>query len=205
MSSVLKEKEQKTNSEAIQFVIDNFNWFLLGVFFVVFVFGIIIFIFPKYNEIAIEIKANEDRQSKEYSEKSKKDIEDLKLLISAYESISPSHIEKINKIIPPADIKEKIITEIEALVVRNGLILGAISIEPVEKDPRKKVEEKIDLPENITKYKITLKILGVNYNNLKNILRVFENNLRLLDVQSVDFSAEKNEAQIELHTYTFKN
>jgi len=206
MAPVIKEKEEKPQSNVAKFIAKYFSWLILIIFLVILAFGFFVLIFSKYNEIIFEAKANDIKYNEDYSEKNKKELEDLDNLISAYKNIKPSYIDKINKIIPQLEIKEKILTQIESLVISNGLLLKSVSIELVDDQLKNKnAEDQNKEPEKIKKYKISLNILGVNYNNLKNVLKVFESNLRLMDVQSVSFSTDKDEVSIELYTYIFND
>ncbi len=200
MSTVISEKEQKTQSGLIKVITKNFNWIILFIFFIILIFGFLLLILPKYSEIIAEAKANDIKNNQEQLERNKKELKSLENLINSYNSIKSSYVEKINQIIPKAEIKEKILTQINSLVFYNGLLLKSISISPVQDISQKKTSKESEGKE-ISKYEVSLEVSGVNYENFKNILRVFENNLRLMDVQSISFSNDKDVAKIVLHTY----
>lgn len=201
MTAVIKEKEQQSASAIIGWIGRNTGLFSLLVFLLVFLLGFFLLILPAHSRIQAEIEMNNLRLNTEFITENKKELEDLKNLISAYESIRPSYIEKVNKIIPAPELKEKLLTQIETLANNNGLLLKSVSVDLIEPSSQRRTAEAPASQEKVKKIKISLTVIGTNYNNLKNFLRVFENNLRLMDVQRISFAIDKSETQIELHTY----
>lgn len=157
---------------------------------------------PKYDEIVLEnnnIKSAQEAERKELDDYYDKVVD----YIAEYKKIKKSDIEKISKLAPKDPDYEKLFTDFEKIIKEQGFILNSLSITPDERRADKKNNEpdaKAD-SSKIKKIKIEADISGVDYTSLKHLLGVIENNLRLMDIESLNWSPDNAGVQLEIITY----
>ena len=161
---------------------------------------------PKYNKILLEIDNTKNTQEAE-----REDLDQYynKLLdyIAEYKKIKKADIEKISKLAPMDADYGKLFTDFEAIIKEQGFILNSLSINPDVKAVKNKAsgkEKSSVLPSVIGRIKISADISGVDYESLKHLLGVIENNLRLMDVNSLNWSPDNASANLEITTYYLK-
>lgn len=166
---------------------------------------------PKYSKISeIETK------SKENNEAIRNDLASYYLQLEkysqSYEKIDQEIVDKINIMLPENSKSEELLSQIEDIVRNRALSLSSIEIEVDEtKSSASNIkagankDAKGSLPANVGIMKIKLEVLGVNYEKLKNLLSSLENNLRLMDIENLEFSPTDRKASFEISTYYYKN
>jgi len=181
---------------------------------VVITIGFFVFVIPKYKSISDNINTKDQEKKLELDYLNNYQLELTKYKTS-YEKLEKEDIEKVNKIYPSLEDVEELFTELAVLVKKNGLLLNSIELKKFEeKNVQKTAAKKEDnaqkegaiseLSDDIGVVDINLSISGVNYKSLKNILRTFENNLRILDIQSLSFQSG-NSLSLEIKTYYDKS
>ncbi len=120
----------------------------------------------------------------------KKDLAGLEELSLAYKGIDSKNIAKLDKILPLKPDLEELMKQIEVIVFQNGLLMTSMAI-----------REELSKTQKIGVARITLSVVGTDYMGLKTLLRSFENNLRLLDVQTVNFTPDGRSANLEINAY----
>ena len=115
--------------------------------------------------------------------------------------------------LPSGSDASGIISEIERIALRNGAILRSVKVnaeadrgavrqktESAEKtEPPAGIFEK--LPAGVGRLKIEVSFGSINYPVLKNIIKTFENNLRLFDISKIDYGATDNKATLIIYSY----
>ncbi len=137
-------------------------------------------------------------------------LERLKNFNKSYKNVSELDRERMNKIIPSTNNYEDLLVEIEDIVNNRGLVLRSVSIKTSKRSPNtsrakttvKKEEETNPSLENIEVLSLSLEINEVDYDSMKELLSDFEMNLRLIDVDSVDFS-NGGSVSLDLKAYYF--
>ena len=217
----ISASEKKQKNEKIEYKINfifyrYFKWLILIIMLMIFIFGYIFVIDPKYKEIVNKKKEDSHSEESEYFGQKRK-IKKLNDLINIYKNIDKDDIKKIDLLLPSEEkIHEELFSQIESIILRNGLLLKSLEIEPEEKSSRRPAknsnnikiaeqEEKDSLPAEIGKINVSLDILGVDYFKLKDLLKIFENNLRLIDVTEINFQPNNDSANIYFYTYYLKN
>ena len=124
----------------------------------------------------------------------------IKKLKEAYQQISREDIDKIEAILPEEGGEDKLLAELEDIVLGNGLILSSLQIEKKGAEP---INKSIinNFSGEIGKIKIGMDIVGTDYVGLKNFLTVIEKNLRLIDIIKIGFSPAENKTSIEAYSY----
>lgn len=172
---------------------NGLNLFLNDYFNIILVIFVIIFltvsyfvvIQPKYDATRLAIKVNIEQQQRLYTEQQKK-LNNLKTIAELYKKISPSDLKKFNGVLPDAYVKERLFGELDEIVTQNGFILNSVSIN--KEEPKAAEDGSVPLSANVGKLSLQLSISSIDYAGFKNLLRLFESNLRLFDITTLGFS-----------------
>lgn len=205
-AAVLKIKTNK-------FLISYFNYLILALGAIITVGGLFILVYPKYQQIA---KTNKEiRKNLLVGYEAKSDyLNSVRNLKKSYQSISDGDKAKIDVMAPNQSDAGAIITEIESIAASNSAILNSIRIEPVGSGRKTEVEVKENKepsaglfnqpPAGAGLIKIEVKLSAVDYQVLKNIIKTFENNLRLFDIAKINFNVSENQALLNIYSYYLK-
>lgn len=193
------------------FLIDYFNYLILILSLIILAAGLFMLAYPKYRQI---VKANEAAKNNlqiEYETKLNY-LNSIRNLKKTYQSISDDDKAKIDALAPAASDTSVIISEIESIVLRNGAILNSVKIEPASSarpnltagsGANKESPAGIfnQLPAGAGLIKIEVNLNSVDYPLLKNIIKAFENNLRLFDIAKISFNVDKSQALLNIYSY----
>lgn len=133
----------------------------------------------------------------------------IEKLLKDYEE-SQEDLKKVSYILPSGQDIANLIVQLEALAFEGGLVLDAIEFSPVEKQEVSR-DAQMSSPEEVVvrKYqtlKVNLKLIG-DYSAFKTFLGLVEENIRLMDITSIDFSIQAGEESqlfnlnLNLNTY----
>lgn len=208
-NSDLKENKKKQSFKRLIIVLNNFSA-LLSFVLAALVIGAVLFyfVYPKYKGISREmVSSAEIRQDKIDALNSY----NLKLneYLKGYNRITEKDEEKLDRMIPEKKYnKEELFAYMESFLSDRGLMLDSVSLREGERNSRKKSrpvnvsgQEAAALPAEVEEVTVDLKIIGLDYTGLKKLLREFERNLRLMDVQSVNFDLASKEASLSVAMY----
>jgi len=129
-------------------------------------------------------------------------------LTKSYEQNKES-VEKADYVLPPEEKIPDLIVQLEALAFEQGLLLEKIDIATAVKEEKSRLPEATAKEKTVETYKtlsISLRLVG-SYEAFKTFLNSVEENIRLIDIKSVDFSPESKEEaklfgfEITLTTY----
>lgn len=193
------------------FLLDYFNYLILILSLIILVAGLFILVYPKYRQIAKANEAAKNNLQIEYETKLNY-LNSIRNLRKTYQSISDDDKAKIDALAPPAGDTSVIITEIESIALRNGAILNSVKIEPpsavqpsLTTGPGENKESPAgifnQLPAGAGLIKIEVNLSSVDYPLLKNIIKAFENNLRLFDIAKISFNVDKSQALLNIYSY----
>lgn len=216
----LKSGKEKADHSLLKQQINNFlmNYFgflVLSSALLVFVAGTFWLIYPQYKKIVKNNETARETLEKVYQAKESylSGIENLKKI---YQSISEADRKKITAMVPADKNVTGQIPEIESIVVRNGAVLNSIKIGAVDTAGRATAESVSNdgaggaagvfngpLPEGVKLVKIEVNLGSVSYPVLKNIVKSFENNLRIFDIAKIDFNVFENKAILLIYSYYF--
>ncbi|MFA5131439.1 MAG: hypothetical protein WC467_03355 [Patescibacteria group bacterium] len=183
------------------FLNNYFNIMMVGVVIVVLAIAYFIIIKPKYDATMASINITIQQQKRLYTEQLKK-LNNLKTIADLYKKISPTDLNKFNGVLPDDYVRERLYGELEEIVATNGFILNSVSI---EQEPA--IDPNNPAPvENgkLGKVNLQLSISAIDYAGFKNLLRLFESNLRIFDITRLSFSPGGNTASLEMTTYYYK-
>jgi len=207
------QRKQKINALLIRY----FKWLVLALAIIILAMGYFLLIQPKYRQAIKNVELVSQEKELKYLAQQKY-LNQLNELKAAYQNITTEDRDKIEAVLPNQAKTEELFAEIEAIVSKNGLILTSLQIEPEANkstaqnrrttgSARRNTGNKTEienLPEGIGKVKIVMNLLGTDYGSLKNIIKTIENNLRLMDIVTLDFSPAENQTSLELFAYYMK-
>ncbi|HNV12893.1 MAG TPA: hypothetical protein PK686_00220 [bacterium] len=230
-----KEKEQeleknissrrKFKNKINSFLNSNFQYVSFLMLFFVFWFSFNYILVPKYNKVVIVsneiLESKKDVFIEEY-----KELISYKKNIEVFESISSSDIDKINKMVPSENSKDDIFMEFAYFLMKNNFNIKSLKVSnPLDSSTTQpgnsrrslgavgsnlELDSRItqvaySLPPNIGSWLIKTEISSIDYIGLKYLLDVIENNLRIVDVVSVDFDPASKNVKLDALVYYFKN
>ena len=142
-------------------------------------------ILPAYSEVRTRQEMLNNKKAE--LQKLEEMIGKINELVSVYKE-KETEIEKVWQILPKEKDISGLLVQFESLAAQSGLILGAIDFSEVEEQIQKAAEpsEETQQKEPYKTLSVSIRITG-SYNAFKNFLSNLESNLRLTDVQSINF------------------
>lgn len=209
----------KNHNTLNSFLHNYFNLFLAGVLILFFVLSYWFLLGPKFQATKMAIEENIVEQERIYLSEKKK-LADLQTIVELYKKINPADLQKFNGVLPSSYVRERLFGELEEIVGRGGWSINSLEIIP-EKDLSKPAAPSttgnggtaasetaqalfLNKAKDIGQINLTLSLSGIDYAGLKSFLRLIENNLRLFDITSVDFSPTTGVATFKITTYYYQ-
>lgn len=204
--------EQKITKINI-FLIRYANLIILSITILFLVGGFFYFLKPKYNEIMEKIKVSNDNK-KEVLDALTNYMSSLNRYNTAYANISTEDRIVVDKIMPGSERAEDLFIDFEKIIRDAGFKLLSLDIEKSKDsgssggDEKKKKLESLTSKDGggipgVAETKLKLSIQGSGYANFKKLLKALESNMRLIDVQAVDFSGSSDSIDLEVSIYNF--
>jgi len=207
------QKEEKRKLQINNFLMHYFKLFVFVILIIMLTAGYFMLIRPKYKKVIRDIALISADKEVEYLTQQRY-LDKLNELKAIYKNINPEDKNKINVILPSQTEVEDLFSEIEVIVLKNGLLLASLQVELKEDKassrgayiPKSalKTKEEEELPKEIGQVSIKMEIIGTDYNGFKNMLRTLENNLRLMDIIQLSFSPSSEQTSLELLAYYLK-
>lgn len=116
----------------------------------------------------------------------------LQTLLGKYNNLDQEKKDKIYHILPTHEARENLLVELKQISTENGMIIDSIDFyKPL---PFQSIEQD-QSQRTILAYKVLEIALKTNgsYESFKNFLKSIENNLRILDVDSIKLGANRRE------------
>ncbi|MBN2854218.1 hypothetical protein JXK06_01645, partial [Patescibacteria group bacterium] len=173
-------------------------------------FSYVLFIRPKHQLTESLIQENVVNQQLLFNQQQKK-LDTLKIITDIYSKVSEEDLLKFNAVLPYQYKQEQLFGEFEEIANKNGWILKTVSLSyPDELEPGQ-VPTTISnedffagsLNPNVGRIEVNLNLAGLDYQAVKKLLAVMEENLRLFDVNQITFSGA-SELNLNLTTYYYK-
>jgi hypothetical protein len=215
----MDKKTLKNHNSFTSFLYNYFNLFLLGVLILFFALAYWLLLGPKFQSTKAAIELNIAEQEKIYFNEKKK-LTDLQNIVELYKKVSPTDLQKFNGVLPNDYVRERLFGELEEIVGRGGWLINSLEIIPAKESakaaPAPAVDGKGELspesaqilfmnkPKDVGQVYLELSLGSIDYAGLKSFLRLMENNLRLFDITSVDFSPTSGVATFKLTTYYYQ-
>jgi hypothetical protein len=210
----MSEKAQKNNKNYLKTI---FNIIMARYFIFIILFLMLISFLFAYKLIISPVSASIDNEIKKINEDKKtqkiylsKTLENISKYRKDYENLNVDDKAKIDLMIPDVNDAEKLFTDIELLILKNGFILNSLEINSAKDTgitkAKRKNETSVDntVNQDIGIIDLKLDVSNSSYKNFKKLLGVFENNLRIMDVHNINFSLDGASVSFEIKTYYLK-
>ena len=140
-------------------------------------------------------------------------IKESQTIKDSYDNLSAQNKEKIAAALPAQPKERELMSQLNKIIVANGLILKSMNSEEIKKkseailgDDNQAIGElKQEASAKIKKIAINFEARGANYSAFKSLLSGLENNSRLIDVQAVKYNPQDEEVAVELFAYYLPN
>jgi hypothetical protein len=202
------EERKNITRQLNKFLSDYFNWVVAGIVLIVFVIGFFAILLPKYEQTVKLIDAGNQQQTLDTSSK-QNELDKINKLLATYNGIDKKYIDKVNAIAPSIQNKEELFSELNYLISVNQLSLQSVSLSPIENyqdqglmaiSPAQQA-----IPNEIQMVNVSIAVNGIDYESFKNLLTSLENNLRLIDVLSLNFAPGSSNTTLMIDTYYSKD
>ncbi|MFA7088214.1 MAG: hypothetical protein WC146_02640 [Patescibacteria group bacterium] len=197
------------NQNSLNLFMNNYsNAIIAGILILFLMAAYFIFLLPKFQATQAAIKMNIEEQQLIYENQQRK-LANLMALAELYKKINPADLAKFNSVLPDSYPRERLFGELEEIVSQGGWIISSIEIEqPEEVDGAPVAVENVANPalgKKVGSVNLEMSVKAIDYTGLKNLLKILESNLRLLDVSKVSFVPMENTATIVLTTYFYQS
>lgn len=207
------------------FLNNNFQYFSFLMLFFVFWFSFNYILLPKYEKVVMTSNEVLETKKKMFIDEYR-ELVSYKRNIEVFEGISQDDIDKINKMIPGNIPKDDIFMEFAYFLMKNNFNIKSLKVSDpldalstsqpgsrrtmVAPGSNLEIDSRLtqitySLPSNIGSWLIKAEISGVNYVDLKYLLDIIENNLKITDVIYLDFDPVSKTVKFDALTYYFKN
>jgi len=137
-------------------------------------------------------------------------IEQMQSMSDGYAGLSDSDINDINALLPDAPELESLFTQINKIVRTNGLILNKIGLNDTGKSATVAKKSQPSIMEKavgvvggkvLKTLNFNIELSGVGYRSLKNVLTSFENNLRIIDINEIEYNPKSESVKFNAVVY----
>ena len=196
------------NQNSLNLFLNNYFNALLAAALVIFLtLAAFVLIIPKFQVIQEEVQAKINEEQNFYASSERKLIS-LQAIGLIYSKISPADLQRFNSVLPDPYAKEKLFGELEETVGTGGWRLDSITINSEDVSAGATATATGTLAElndpHLQAVGVDLTISAIDYAGLKSLLKLLENNLRLIDITSISFSPEDMTVNLKVVTYYYQ-
>ena len=196
----MKNKELNKEISKLNYTLNTYQKYIsIAMVVVVFILGAWLVLWPKFSDIQHQNnnRVPELRQARDNKALHFQKLQKLEEQYAVLNSDANSReLDKINNILPDKANVQSLFVEIERLVSETGFSLHQISINEVKTDIDKLIEFQVEefmnielFPAELRAVNIEITVEGGGYNEFKNLLKRIEDNARLFNLVTVNFSA----------------
>lgn len=211
MGNIIGEKNfNLIRNRALLFLNRYFNAVVFAFSLIIIIFGLLIFVKPKYENVKNDISRTKETETVEYLKQSAR-LNELKKIKESYDKINQEDIKKLDLMVPMGLDKEELLAQLEKIILQNGLLFSNLAVkEAGEKSPpadklvlikESAAASNLSSSGEIKSLNISLPLAGLSYEGLKNVLEVFQNNLRLMDINHLSYDPGGQTINLEITTY----
>ncbi|NCN22409.1 hypothetical protein GW758_00220 [Candidatus Falkowbacteria bacterium] len=204
----MRDGSKKNLNEINIFLNQYFNLILIILVLISLVLSYLLILSPKHRAAELLIKDNISNQQLLLNQQQKK-LYNLKIISDIYSKVPSDDLLKFNLVLPYQYKQEQLFGEFEEIANKNGWILTSVSLsypdESLSEAPSAPLTGDIvfgSLNPKVGRVEVSLSLSGLDYQGVKKLLTVMEENLRLFDIKQISFSGE--EVQLILITYYYK-
>jgi len=203
-------RQPQKNKNSVNLFLNEYFQIIIAVSLILFLaLAYFIVLGPRFSIAQEAIRTNIENEKNLYANNLRK-LESYRAINEVYKKMNPEDLRRFNTVLPDTYVPERLFGEIEEIVSRGGwLVSGLKIIAPEEalgnsEGAALATSSIFNLPENVSQHSVELKVGALDYAGFQSLLRILENNLRLFDIASVEFSPSNASAKIILTTYYYK-
>lgn len=182
------EAKQRTVSPLVILLDRIAPLFIVLIFGVVFGFFFIRVIQPEYQKYLPGGPLHADTEKMRLQDRTRY-RDDLKKLFDLYKENTSGELDQLSLLVPPTQDVPTLLAGTEKLIRSQGVSLQSIEFVGVDSDVK-------PIKPGIFQFQISLQITQVDYPRLKNVLRALETQIRLTDLESINFDPSAKTASI---------
>ncbi|MFA5023995.1 MAG: hypothetical protein WC523_03525 [Patescibacteria group bacterium] len=201
------------NQNSLNLLLNNY-FSVITVVIVIFVLAVAYFFWlrPKFTQTLSAIKADIEMHEKLYAAQQKK-LTNLKAIAELYKKIDKNDLQKFNGLLTDNYVMERLFGELEEIVSSNSFVLDSVKLSRPEESgdggsaggaTAEAAVASQALSPKLGQINVDVSISKIDYAGFKNLVKIFENNLRLLDIVKLDFSPSGGTANFTFATYYYK-
>lgn len=189
-----------------------YKYILPTILIVIAIAGFIFITNPLYGEVSLrreQIKSYDEALSNSKALEAERDK-----LTQKYNSFDPENLSRLQKLLPDSVNNIRLILEIEKIALPYGMVLKDVKYDTTNKNSKELTMEVASVTEtlinkNYGTWDLEFSTQGT-YNNFVNFIKDLENNLRIVDISSIQFSSNAsanmglNPSLLEAYRYNFK-
>lgn len=196
MNDIKNKKE--SISQATVFFSHYFKFLLVLIMAIILVGGYFLLVGPKYQEYR-EVSQVELNDKIKLYDALENNLADLKVLNKNYDDLSRYDFDRLDMVLPKEQDLPGLFVQIAALAEENGFTL--MNIDFTDQSIKNNGKTASTLDNKIKKLSINIVLRGKGYTDLIRFLDAMEYNIRLIDVNSLNFSPGQPNYNVALTTY----
>lgn len=219
----ISPKQRRINNKINSFLNSYFKFVVIILVIAFFVASVNYIIIPRFKKVSVsseEVLQNKKAEFlREYNS-----LQDYKKIIAGFSQINQEDVYRIEKMMPSRYSREDLFIEMTHFLLENNFktdlvkVSDPLEIASIEKNDaqgRRVVNNNTDLPgyydyvvslpAGIGSWIVEIELSDVNYQSLKQFLNIVENNLRIMDIYSLNFDPENKSVKAQIITYYKKN
>lgn len=216
-------KQRRINNKINSFLNSYFKFVVIILVVVFFMASVNYIIVPRFRKVSVSSEEVLQRKKSEFL-REYNSLQEYKKIIAGFSQINPEDVYRIEKMMPSRYSREDLFIEMTYFLLENNFktdlvkVSDPLEVASVEKNDtqgRRVVNNNADLPayysyvsslpSGIGSWLIEIELSNVNYQSLKNFLDIVENNLRIMDIYSLDFDPQAQSVKAKIITYYKKN
>lgn len=196
------------------FLLDYFKFVLAGMVLLIIAAGFMFVVKPKYYKVRERIAESNEKIEQEYA-----NLEDYLLTLTRYynnyQKIDQVQRQKLSDMLPEDDDFEDLFVMMEKMANDQGFYISSIKIDAVKDkaqttvsrtaNPAAKAKKQQGQEDNLGTFNISMHIIGISYEDTKELFDTLEKNLRLMDVVDMTYAPQNGDLNLVIRTYYLKN
>ncbi|HOZ53228.1 MAG TPA: hypothetical protein PK142_00945 [bacterium] len=216
-------KQRRINNKVNSLLNSYFKFVVVVLVIVFFMASVNYIIIPRFRKVSISSEEVLQRKKAEFL-REYNSLQEYKKIIAGFSQINQEDVYRIEKMMPERYSREDLFMEMTHFLLENNFKTDSVKVsDPLEiasaekndAQGRRVVNNNPDLPayynyasslpSGVGSWLIEIELSNVDYQSLKNLLNIIENNLRIMDIYSLDFNPQEQSVKAKIITYYKKN
>ncbi len=207
------QKDKHLQRQVIILLSKYFSLLVAIIVIVIIICGCFFVVKPKYEKNKVKNK-EAIKNTTDIINVKKIYLSELNRYVRLYDNIDKKQKDKISAILPDDPGINSLYAKIDSLMSENNFTLTSLKISDKSniktKQTRRSPSSKNDSDKNdkifsgVSEINLSIDVDDVDYRRVKKLLKIIENNLRLMDVKKISFLPEGGSAKLEISVYYLK-